>query len=157
VSTVQISAHNAAYCRCLWSDISGLRKVGWTLRNTRIGLEASNWASRPPHIFEHYDQIVLPKRHFDPFEEPLADRILTELDPDEFLLVGALAEGAIRATALGLLARQKKVEILLDATGSLERGAAKEALCHIQSKGAKLINTEELLGRSSLDCARAHC
>jgi len=83
--------------------------------------------------------------------------MLTELDAEEFILVGALAEGAITATALGLLARQKKVTIVRDGAGLLNRRAAGRALRRVRARGARMITTEKLLGHSSLNCALAHC
>jgi len=65
-----------------------------------------------------YDQVIFCKRCIDPFEEPRVDRMLTELEADEFILIGSLLEGAIKATALGLLARRKNVRVLVDAAGS---------------------------------------
>ncbi len=94
------------------------------------------------------------KRSFDPFEEPRADRMFTELEVDEFILIGALVEGAIKATALGLLARWKKVTILQDATGSLNVSAGKLALRHMWTKGAKLTDTKKFLGTSAPHMAR---
>jgi nicotinamidase-related amidase len=105
-------------------------------------------------ILEQYDQVILQKRCLDPFEEPRADRILTELEAKEFILIGALTEGAVKATALGLLARRKNVTILIDATGSRNKIAARFALRHMRAKGARIIDTGRYLGQSSLHLTR---
>jgi nicotinamidase-related amidase len=68
-----------------------------------------------------------------------------------------LAEGAILATALGLLARQKNVTVLRDATGTLDKKAGRKALNHIRAKGANVILTEKRLGPSALDHTKVHC
>ena len=78
----------------------------------------------------------------------------------EFIIIGAVTEGAVKATALGLLARRKKVVILTDAIGSHDRAAAEVALRQVEAKGAKLSDSKSLLGPSHLrlvgtcDCDR---
>ena len=111
-------------------------------------------------ILKRYDQIVLNKRCVDPFDEPRADRVLSELRVNEFILIGATAEGAVKATALGLLARRKNVIILTDAVGCHDRAAADVALRQTEAKGAHLLETKAVLGASHLrlvgicDCDR---
>ena len=125
-------------------------KISYTLRNRRIQFDATDCTDLPTEILEQYDQVILCKRCIDPFEEPRADRILTELEAEEFILIGSLVESAIKATALGLIARHKKVKVLIDATCSGNKSAAKIALKQIKAKGAKIIETQMLLGTSAL-------
>lgn len=146
VSTVQVCTHNTCHCCFCLTDITSLRKVDFTLRNKRICYDATDSTDFATKIFEQYDQLILHKRCFDPFEEPRADRILTELDADEFIVIGTLAEGAVKATALGLLVRRKNVTVLVDAIGSLDKAATKITLRNMWAKGAKLTDTEKLLG-----------
>lgn len=153
ISTVQISANSVCGCNFRRSDIEGLGKIGYTLRNRHTQFDATDCTDFATKILEQYDQLILHKRSFDPFEEPRADRILTELDVDEFIVIGALAEGAVKATALGLLVRRKNVTVLVDAIGSLDKVTAEIALRHIWAKGAKLTDTRTLLGASSLPLA----
>ena len=80
--------------------------------------------------------------------------MLTELEADEFILIGSLVESAIKATALGLLARHKNVRVLVDAACSGNKASAKIALQQIRAKGAKLLDTQTLLGSSALHLAR---
>ncbi len=142
VSTKQVPAY---YCDFQRGNTNGLEKIGWTLRNRRIQFDATDCADLPIEILERYDQVIFCKRCIDPFEEPRVDRMLTELEVDEFILIGSLLEGAIKATALGLLARRKKVRVLVDATGSSNKRIAKLALRHMRAKGAKLTDTQTLL------------
>jgi nicotinamidase-related amidase len=86
----------------------------------------------------------------NPFDEPRADRMLSECNAHEFILIGAKAEGAVKATALGLLVRRKRVTILTDAVGAHDRGAAEIALRQAEAKGAKLIDSKTLFGPSHL-------
>jgi len=138
----------------------GPKKISYTVRNRHISFAADGCTDLPRDIFRQYDQVILEKRSIDPFEEPRADRMLSELRASEFILIGATAEGAIKATALGLLVRRKNVTILTDAIGSRDKPAAQIALRQVEAKGAKLVEAKTLLGSSHLrmvgvcDCDR---
>jgi nicotinamidase-related amidase len=69
---------------------------------------------------------------------------------DNFVLIGASAEGAVKATALGLLQRGRKVSVVVDAVGLLDKREAKLAIRKMGAKGAKLIETKKLAGVSHL-------
>ena len=160
ISTVQIYAANSPYYNFYIAGTEGQKKISYTLRNRRTSFIADDCTDLPLGILNRYDQVIFQKRCFDPFEEPRADRMLTELQADELILFGAITEGAVKATALGLLARRKNVTVLVDATGSSDKAAAKIALRHMWAKGAKLADTKTLLGSSCLrlvgacDCGR---
>lgn len=128
----------------------GQRKIPYTLRNRRISFDADGSTDFARDIFMHYDQIILNKRCENPFEEPRAERIFTELRADEFIVIGALAEGAVLATVLGLLSRGKRVTVIIDAVGTHNRRQANIALRKMQAKGAKLIETRKLAGEARL-------
>jgi len=129
---------------------NGAAKISYTVRPRRITFAADGCTDLPRDIFRHYDQVVLEKRAIDPFEEPRADRMLSELRANEFVLIGGTMEGAVLATALGLLARRKNVTVLTDAIGSRDKAAAQIALRKIEAKGAKLAETKAILGSSHL-------
>jgi nicotinamidase-related amidase len=154
VSTVQIFPRNVIYHNYNIASGLSLKKINCTFHNKHISFDATDYADLPGRILEQYDQVILHKRCFDPFEELRADRILTESEADEFVLIGAPTEGAVRATALGLLHRQKKVTVLVNATGSLNVASGKVALRHMRAKGARLTDTKAFLGHSSLHLAR---
>ncbi|MHC4265060.1 MAG: cysteine hydrolase family protein [Planctomycetota bacterium] len=149
VSTIQISSNNGCYCNLRGDEISGLGKINCTLRKRRVKFDATDCTDLPIEILRRYDQAIFCKRCTDPFEEPRADRMLTELEADEFILIGSLAEGAIKATAFGLLARQKNVTVLVDAVLSGNRRAVSLALRCIRARGGKLIETQKILGSSA--------
>ena len=151
VSTKQVPV---CYYNFRGGNTNGLDKIGYTLRNRRIHFDATDCTDLPIEILKQYDQVILCKRCVDPFEEPRVDRMLTELEADEFILIGSLVEDAIKATALGLLARRKNVRVLVDAACSGNKVAAKVALQQIKAKGAKLLDTQTLLGSSALHLDR---
>ncbi len=134
---------------CLESS-DGPKKISYTVRERRISFAADGCTDLPRNIFKQYDQVILGKRSIDPFEEPRADRMLSELRANEFILIGGTVEGAIKATALGLLARRKNVTILTDAVGSRDKAAAQIALRKIEATGAKLAETKAMLGSTHL-------
>ncbi len=111
-------------------------------------------------MLKENDQLILFKRCSDPFKEPRAERILTELKADEFIIIGATVEDAVKATVLGLLQRGKKVTVVVDAVGSHDKNAADIAFRQMQAKGARLVETRSLAGLSHLkrvgvcDCDR---
>lgn len=151
VSTKQVPV---CCCDLQRGNTNGLEKIGWTLRNRRTQFDATDCTDLSHEVLERYDQVIFCKRCIDPFEEPRVDRMLTELEADEFILIGSLVEGAIKATALGLLARRKNVRVLVDAVGSSNKRIARLSLRHMRAKGAKLTDTHTLLSSSPLHLAR---
>ncbi|MHC4327302.1 MAG: cysteine hydrolase family protein [Planctomycetota bacterium] len=160
ISTVQTACGTDPLRNCCITGTAGQEKIRYTLRDSRACFAASDCTDVPPDILRQYDQVILEKRCFDPFEEPRSDRELTELRADEFILIGVAAEDAVEATALGLLARRKNVIVLADAIGSHNRTKMCFALQRMWAKGAKCINTREVVGTShlkSVGLCRCNC
>jgi nicotinamidase-related amidase len=140
----------------------GQKKIRYTLLNNRINFPADGSTDFSADILRQYRQIVLHKRCVDPFNEPRIERLLSEVRADNFVLIGASAEGAVKAMALGLLQRGKKVSVVTDAVGLLNKREAKLAFRKMRAKGAKLIETKKLAGVSHLtgagicDCESCH-
>jgi len=128
----------------------GQKKVRYTLFKNRLSFPADGCTDLPRDMLRRYKQVILHKRCVDPFDEPRIDRLLSEVRANEFILVGTSLEGAIEATALGLLQRGKKVTVVIDAVGSRNKREAKLALRKMETKGAKLIETKKLAGVSHL-------
>jgi len=128
----------------------GQRKIRYTLFKKRISFAADGNTDLPRDMLRRYKQVILHKRCVDPFDEPRIDRLLSEVKANEFILVGTSLEGAVEATALGLLQRGKKVTVVIDAVGSHNKREAKLALRKMETKGAKLIETKRLAGVSHL-------
>jgi len=145
ISTVQTFDGNGY--RHLFDHGSRPEKIGRTVRGRCHSFEASDCTDLLPGILDEYEQLIFYKRCFDPFKEPRADRMLSELLADEFILIGAAAEGAVKATALGLLSRGKRVTILTDAVGSYSKFKGQIAFRVILERGGNLIQTRQLLSR----------
>lgn len=144
--------HHEPYC-LLGTD--GVRKLRYTLRGRHITFDANDNTDLPREDLTEFEQIILCKRTMDPFDEPRAERVLTETKANEFLVIGGPTETAVLTTVLGLLVRQKNVIVLYDAVGSLDKGAAEVALRKMQAKGARLMDTRSLFGASSLRMVHA--
>lgn len=158
ISTAQISfGGNGGYCL---DGTDGQKKVSYTLRNRHKVFAADGCTDMPRDIFAHYDQIILNKRCSNPFNEPRADRVFSELKVDEFIVIGAVTEDAVKSTVLGLLARRKHVTLLTDSIGSHNKEAAEVAIRQMEAKGAKLTDSKTVMGPSCLrivgacDCDR---
>ncbi len=140
ISTVQ---DLSMYRRFLVDGLEGYKKIRYTFLKRYISFDATDCTDLFPLIFEEFKQAIFCKRHFDPFMEPRADRMLSECSAHEFILVGALTEGAVRATALGLLVRHKKVTVVIDAVGSYST-VEESTLRVLKERGAKLVNADTI-------------
>lgn len=152
ISTAEVYPNNngcSAISYCL-DGTDGQKKVPCTLLNDRVSFPADNKNALPADILLAYRQVILHKRCIDPFDEPRIERLLSEVQADEFILIGAGTEDAVRATAMGLLHRGKRVRIIVDALGSHNTREAKLALRKMEAKGAKLVDVKDIAGASHL-------
>lgn len=152
ISTAEVHYnHNGANkpARCI-DGTPGQRKIPYTLLEDRQSFPADDRNALPADVLQAHRQVILHKRCVDPFEEPRIDRLLSEIEVDEFVLIGACTEGAILATALGLLRRGKNVKIVVDALGSHNARYASLAIRKMKAKGAKLTDTMHIAGISHL-------
>lgn len=147
ISTAKVykpSCGGRGYCL---EGTSGLKKLRYTVRSNHQCFPASDSLDLPVDLLSKYDQVVFCKRCEDPFEEPRFDRMMTQLRADTFYLIGATAEGSVKATAIGLLSRGKNVTVLTDAVGTRDRTASNRAFKEMTAKGAVLTKAIELFGR----------
>jgi nicotinamidase-related amidase len=152
ISMSEIYPNNNGFSACGYcvDGTEGQKKIHYTLLSNRISFPAETNTDLPRDVMRQYRQIILHKRCVDPFEEPRIERLLSEVQANEFILIGASAEGAVQATVLGLLQRGKKVSIVTDAVGSYNKREAKMAFRKMRAKGAKLTETRNLAGVSHL-------
>ena len=146
ISTAEVYPNNNGCSEinyCL-DGTDGQRKVPCTLLQERVSFPADDKNALPADILLAYKQVILHKRCIDPFDELRIERLLSEVQADDFVLIGTGTEDAVRATAMGLLQRGKKVRIIVDALGSHNKREAKLALRKMQAKGAKLIKTKDV-------------
>jgi len=152
ISTCEVYPNNnggSAVNYCL-DGTDGQRKIHYTLLSNRMSFAADGNTDLPFDVLRRYRQVILHKRCADPFDEPRIERLLSEVRANEFVLIGAIAEGAVKAMALGLLQRGKKVTVVVDAVGTHNRKQARMALRKIEAKGARLVETKSFAGKSHL-------
>lgn len=153
ISTCEVYAggngHNGDPRYCV-DGTPGQLKIGYTLVKNRISFPADGNTDLPRDMLRRYQQVILHKRCVDPFDEPRIDRLLSEVSAAEFILMGACAEGAVKAAALGLIQRDKKVSVVIDAVGYHDSREAQMAFRKMEAKGARLIETRRLAGTSHL-------
>jgi len=128
----------------------GQKKIPYTLLSRRISFPADGSTDLPTDLLIRNRQVILNKRCVNPFDEPRIERLLSEVRADEFILIGACAEDAVEATALGLLQRGRNVTIVVDALGLHNQRNARLALRKMQAKGARLVETKKIAGVSHL-------
>ena len=149
ISICQANPGNNGDDHCI-DGTNGQKKLRYTLLNNHVSFAADGTTHLPQDVLRRHHQVILYKHCLDPFDEPRIERLLTEVNANEFIIIGATIEGAVAATALGLLHRGKKVVVVTDASGSLNKKQAEMAQRKIRAKGAKLIETRKIAGTSSL-------
>jgi len=123
----------------------GQEKLPFTLLSPWIIVETDNYLSLPPNLGENYRQLIFRKRTRDVLTNPKADRFLTQLEPDAFIIFGVGLERAIKSLALGLLARHKHVTVITDACGYWSAADGDLALRQLSAKGIRLVTTQEIV------------
>ena len=156
VSTAEVYPNHFGGSYCI-DGTEGQQKISYTLLKSRISFPADAWNALPTDLLRKYQQVILHKRCIDPFEEPLIERLLSEVRADEFILLGCDAEQAVVATALGLLQRGRKVTVITDATGWHNERQAKLAFGKMAVKGAVLVTTRDVAGLSHLAIPTTAC
>jgi len=128
----------------------GHEKLPFTIVEPAFTVENDNYLSLPPDLTKNYRQLIFRKRNKDIFSNPKADRFLTQLVADEFIIVGVGLERSIRALALGLLARHKPVTVVSDACGYWSGGDGDLALLQLGAKNIRLVDVAELTAPPSV-------
>ena len=118
-----------------------------------------------PSDLSTYQQVILEKNTLDVFDNPNTDALLARLNPTgsaachpdpEFAVFGVVTEYCVRCAADGLLRRGRRVNLVKDAIRALDQKKGCEILDELQSRGARLITTEQalaLVGRTALGTA----
>jgi nicotinamidase-related amidase len=145
ISTLQVRPDHATDLDAPQTCQLSKDKPPCTVSRNHVCLPAADTLDWSVNLWDHYDQVILKKRSFDPFDELRLDRVLTELPVAEYILIGTALEGAVRATALGLLLRQKKVTMITNAVGTLDRDAAQGMLNLMNFKGVRLVKANAFI------------
>jgi nicotinamidase/pyrazinamidase len=110
-----------------------------------VRLENDANAKLPEDLFK-YQQIILEKQTLDVFQSRYADELVERLGSTaEFVVFGVVTEYCVSLAVRGLLKRKRRVSVVGDAIETLAPEVGNKTLTELQSLGAKLVSTEEIL------------
>jgi hypothetical protein len=111
----------------------------------------------PIEPFRRYQQVIFTKRSRDFLANPKAERLFQTIEMDHAVIFGLVTEHCVKAAALALLARLRRVAVVTDACGFWSAGDAELAFRQMEAKGAVLVTTEELISGAADERIRASC
>jgi nicotinamidase-related amidase len=99
-----------------------------------------------PEDLSKYQQIILEKETLDVFESRYADELVERLGyAAEFVVFGVVTEYCVSLAVKGLLKRKRRVAVVRDAIETLAPEVGNKTLAELQSLGASLVTTDEIL------------
>jgi nicotinamidase/pyrazinamidase len=90
-------------------------------------------------------EFLLLKKHFDPFTNPNAERLLGRLDPGEIILFGVATDICDDAAVNALLDRGRRVAFVHDAARALDQAKAETCTASWQARGVRFTTVDEVL------------
>jgi nicotinamidase/pyrazinamidase len=125
----------------------GAEFVPEALAENVVRVENDVTARLPEDLFK-YQQIILEKQTLDIFETHHADELVERLgNAAEFVVFGVVTEYCVSCAIKGLLKRKRRVAVVRDAIETLAPEVGNKTLTELQSLGAKLVTTDEILER----------
>lgn len=104
-----------------------------------------------PEDLSKYQQIILEKQTLDVFESRHADELVERLgNAAEFVAFGVVTEYCVSLAVKGLLKRKRRVAVVRDAIETLAPEVGNKTLAELQSQGATLVTTDEILATLAL-------
>jgi len=101
-----------------------------------------------PEDFSNYQQIILEKQTLDIFETRHADELVERLGiVAEFVVFGVVTEYCVSCAVKGLLQRKRRVAVVRDAIETLAPEVGSKTLAELESLGARLVRTDEILSK----------
>lgn len=125
----------------------GQQKVDFTVMALHARVDVDNTLCVPVDLFRRHQQVIFRERGDNLLGNPKADRFLTQLKTREYLVFGSGVESSVKTLALGLLAREKQVSVIVDACGYWDQAEADFALRQMAAKGATLLTMDKLGAR----------
>jgi nicotinamidase/pyrazinamidase len=115
-------------------------------------------SAKLPEDLSKYQQIILEKQTLDIFETHHANDLVGRLgNAAEFVVFGVATEYCVSCAVKGLLKRKRRVAVVRDAIETLTPEVGNKTLAELQSLGATLVITNEILHKLeavSLSAAR---
>ncbi|HLY86229.1 MAG TPA: isochorismatase family cysteine hydrolase [Gaiellaceae bacterium] len=88
-------------------------------------------------------EILIPKKHYDPFTNPNAETMLDALAPDEILLFGVATDICGDATVRALLRRGRRVTFVEDAARGVDESRVASCLAAWREAGVGFTTAKE--------------
>ena len=124
---------------------AGAELVPEALAKNFVRVENDANARLPENLFK-YQQIILEKQTLDIFESHHANSLVERLGSTaEFVVFGVVTEYCVSCAVKGLLKRKRRVTVVRDAIETLAPEAGNKTLAELQSLGARLVTTDEIL------------
>jgi nicotinamidase/pyrazinamidase len=125
----------------------GAELVPEALAKTFVRVENDAKAKLPEDLSK-YQQIILEKQTLDIFETHHADELVERLgNAAEFVVFGVVTEYCVSCAVKGLLKRKRRVAVVRDAIETLAPEVGNKTLTELQSLGARLVTTDEILAK----------
>ena len=124
---------------------AGAEFVPEALAENFVRLENDVNLKLPADLFQ-YQQIILEKQTLDIFETHHANALVERLgSAAEFVVFGVVTEYCVSFAVSGLLKRKRRVAVVRDAIETLAPEVGARTLAELQSRGATLVSTDEIL------------
>jgi nicotinamidase/pyrazinamidase len=124
---------------------AGAELVPEALAENFVRVENDVNAKLPEDLFK-YQQIILEKQTLDIFESHHANSLVERLGSTaEFVVFGVVTEYCVSCAVKGLLKRKRRVTVVRDAIETLAPEVGDKTLAELQSLGARLVTTDEIL------------
>lgn len=88
-------------------------------------------------------EILIPKKHYDPFTNPNTETLLDVLDPDEILLFGVATDVCDDAAVRALLRRGRRIAFVEDAARGVDESRAAACVAAWRERGVRTTTAEE--------------
>jgi nicotinamidase/pyrazinamidase len=124
---------------------AGAELVPEALAENFVRVENDANARLPEDLFK-YQQIILEKQTLDIFESHHGNSLVERLgNTAEFVVFGVVTEYCVSCAVKGLLERKRRVTVVRDAIETLAPEVGNKTLADLQSLGARLVTTDEIL------------
>jgi nicotinamidase/pyrazinamidase len=94
-------------------------------------------------LLEGRREVLIPKKHYDPFTNPNAEPLLDALDPDEILLFGVATDVCGDVAVRALLRRGRRVVFVEDAARGLDEARTASCTAAWRGQGVRFTTAEE--------------
>ncbi|HET8742562.1 MAG TPA: isochorismatase family cysteine hydrolase [Gaiella sp.] len=102
-----------------------------------------------PALADNRREILLLKKTYSAFSNPNLEPLLAALDPDEVIVFGVATDVCNHAAIVGLLARDRKVAFVEDASRGLSEERVARSLEQWRAGGVRFTTTDEVVGSST--------